>query len=155
MRLAKKIEAIHWTVCARKSRRSKIVREERDGLILYVFERGVREYYLLSVFQSFYFLRAFQLCHSNCKNITHSYKRWKLNSRFALEHRYAQTFDDGNVKELIHDMRIGLSASDQYGWRYRQDRGISALFQVSHRIQRMNTRSNPWITSFRNNSFKS
>ena len=78
MRLAKKIGGDRVLSGVRKEVEKvwKIVREERDGLILYVvFERGVREYYLLNVFQSFYFLRAFQLCHSNCKNITHSYKR--------------------------------------------------------------------------------
>jgi len=38
---------------------------------------------------------------------------WKI----VREHRdglilYAQTFDDGNIKELIHDMKIGLSSSE-------------------------------------------
>jgi hypothetical protein len=48
---------------------------------------------------------------------------------------FAQTFDDANVKELIHDMRIGLSASE-----ISMDDDVSnkiatgELFQVSRRV---------------------
>ena len=87
MRLAKKIGGDRVLSGVRKEVEKvwKIVREERDGLIL-----------------------------------------------------YAQTFDDGNVKELIHDMRIGLSASeismdDDVSDKTEADLG--ALFQVSHRIE--------------------